>query len=92
MDLSTLLSELNTPLQQIIFDMILLFIVSKSYHFITVVTGFHVDLLKGCFWKCPILHSDVTLLYPLNWLFANTFWKSYMKRVLENIRKLTANS
>ena len=34
------------------------------------------------------LHSDVPLLYPLNWLFAKTFWKSYMKRVLENIKKM----
>jgi len=34
------------------------------------------------------LHSDVALLYPLNWLFAKTFWKVYMKRVLENIRQL----
>jgi hypothetical protein len=35
------------------------------------------------------LHSEIALLYPLNWLFAKTFWKVYMKRVLENIRKLT---
>ena len=35
------------------------------------------------------LHSDMALLYPLNWLFANTFWKTYMKRILENIRQLT---
>lgn len=34
------------------------------------------------------LHSTVTLLYPLNWLFAHTFWKTYMKRVLENVRQL----
>ena len=34
------------------------------------------------------LHSDLALLYPLNWLFAKTFWRIYMKRVLENIRKL----
>jgi hypothetical protein len=34
------------------------------------------------------LHSDVALLYPLNWLFTETFWKVYMKRVLENIRQL----
>jgi hypothetical protein len=34
------------------------------------------------------LHSDSPLLYPLNWLFAKTFWRVYMKRVLENIRKL----
>lgn len=34
------------------------------------------------------LHSDVALLYPLNWLFTNAFWKSYMKRVLENIRQM----
>ncbi len=34
------------------------------------------------------LHSTVPLLYPLNWLFTKTFWKKYMKRVLENIRQL----
>lgn len=34
------------------------------------------------------LHSNVFLLYPLNWVFANTFWKTYMKRVLENVRTL----
>jgi len=34
------------------------------------------------------LHSDSTLLYPLNFLFAKTFWRIYMKRVVENIRKL----
>lgn len=37
------------------------------------------------------LHSNTTLLYPLNWLFTKTFWKIYMKRVLENIRKMTLN-
>ncbi|MEO6187431.1 MAG: hypothetical protein ABIO82_06685 [Ginsengibacter sp.] len=34
------------------------------------------------------LHSDVVLLYPINWLFAKTFWKTYMKRVMENVRKM----
>ncbi len=34
------------------------------------------------------LHSDIALLYPLNWLFAKTFWRIYMKRVLENIRNM----
>lgn len=34
------------------------------------------------------LHSDIVLLYPLNWLLVRTFWKTYMKRVLENIRQL----
>ena len=38
------------------------------------------------------LHSDVTLLYPFNWLFAKTFWKTYMKRVLENVRKMACNN
>jgi hypothetical protein len=38
------------------------------------------------------LHSDITLLYPLNWLFANLFWRAYMKRVLENIRKMISNN
>lgn len=32
------------------------------------------------------LHSENKLLYPLNWLFAKTFWRMYMKRILENIR------
>ena len=36
------------------------------------------------------LHSDIALLYPLNWLFTKSFWKTYMKRVLENIRQLTS--
>jgi hypothetical protein len=35
------------------------------------------------------LHSDYALLYPLNWLFTKTYWRIYMKRVLENIRRLT---
>ncbi|MEZ4921406.1 MAG: hypothetical protein R2792_20090 [Saprospiraceae bacterium] len=34
------------------------------------------------------LYSNAPLLYPLNWVFAKTFWKTYMKRVVENIRKL----
>jgi hypothetical protein len=34
------------------------------------------------------LHSDVALLQPLNWLFAKTFWKRYMKRAIANIRKM----
>jgi hypothetical protein len=38
------------------------------------------------------LHSDIALLYPINWLFAKTFWMVYMKRVLENIRKLAYNN
>lgn len=34
------------------------------------------------------LHSEIALLYPLNWLFTKTFWRIYMKRVMENIRKM----
>ncbi|MBL0308523.1 MAG: hypothetical protein IPP77_02185 [Bacteroidetes bacterium] len=34
------------------------------------------------------LHSNVALLYPLNWLFANMFWRPYMKRVIENVRQM----
>lgn len=34
------------------------------------------------------LHAKNAWLYPLNWLFARLFWKTYMKRVLENIRKM----
>ena len=32
------------------------------------------------------LYSDIPLLYPVNWLFTKTFWKTYMKHVLENVR------
>ena len=38
------------------------------------------------------LHSDIALLYPLNWLFTKTFWRVYMKRVLENVRKLACGN
>ena len=34
------------------------------------------------------LHSNNPLFYPLNWLFAKTFWKTYMRRVLENVRNM----
>lgn len=39
-----------------------------------------------------IVNSDVALLYPLNWLFAKIFWKNYMKRILENIRKMVSEN
>lgn len=38
------------------------------------------------------LYSGIALLYPINWLFANTFWKTYMKRILENVRQLVYNN
>ena len=38
------------------------------------------------------LHSDIPFLYPINWLFTKTFWRMYMKQVLENIRKLAYNN
>ena len=34
------------------------------------------------------LHAKNAWLYPLNWLFAHVFWKAYMKKVLENIRRM----
>jgi hypothetical protein len=34
------------------------------------------------------LHSVNGLLYPINWLFTKLFWKTYMKRVVENVRQL----
>ena len=37
------------------------------------------------------LHAKNPFLYPVNWIFAKTFWKTYMKRVLENIRIMTLN-
>lgn len=32
------------------------------------------------------LYADTFVLYPLNWLFAKTFWRIYMNRVLQNVR------
>jgi len=37
------------------------------------------------------LHSKGFILYPLCWIFGKTFWKTYMNRVLENIRKMAYN-
>ncbi len=37
------------------------------------------------------LHSNNPILYPLNWVFGKIFWKTYMKRVLENIREMAYN-
>lgn len=34
------------------------------------------------------LHADIAILYPLNWLFAKTSWRTYMKRVLENVKQM----
>lgn len=34
------------------------------------------------------LYSESPFFYPFNWIFARTFWKTYMKRVLENIREM----
>lgn len=37
------------------------------------------------------LHANNPLFYPINWIFAKTFWTIYMKRVLENIRQMAYN-
>lgn len=34
------------------------------------------------------LHSKSRWLYPIDWLFAKTFWIIYMKRVLGNIKNM----
>lgn len=34
------------------------------------------------------LHAGSPWLRPLQWLFANVFWKIYMRRVIENVRAL----
>jgi hypothetical protein len=38
------------------------------------------------------LHSNIALLYPINLLFAHTFWKIYMKRVLGNVRQMACQN
>lgn len=37
------------------------------------------------------LHANNPIFYPLNWIFVKTFWKIYMKRVLENVRQMAYN-
>lgn len=37
------------------------------------------------------LYADNFLLYPFNWLFTKIFWRIYMRRVVENIRKMIEN-
>jgi hypothetical protein len=37
------------------------------------------------------LHSEMAILYPINWIFAKTFWRTYMKRVVENVRLMAYN-
>ena len=34
------------------------------------------------------LYAKTPLLYFVQWIFAKTFWKMYMKRVLQNIRNM----
>jgi hypothetical protein len=34
------------------------------------------------------LHSNASWLYPLQWIFAQLFWKRYMHHVLENVRAM----
>ncbi|MEZ5012700.1 MAG: hypothetical protein R2794_00250 [Chitinophagales bacterium] len=34
------------------------------------------------------LHARTILFFPLNWLFTKWFWHVYMKKVMENIRRL----
>jgi len=38
------------------------------------------------------LHSDIGLLYLMHWLFAQTMWRVYMRRVLENVRQLAMSA
>jgi hypothetical protein len=38
------------------------------------------------------LLADAPWLYPLQWLFARTFWRIYMGRVLENVRAMAEGS
>jgi hypothetical protein len=37
------------------------------------------------------LFSNQPIFYPLNWIFAKIFWKSYMKRVSNNIKVMAYN-
>jgi len=37
------------------------------------------------------LYAKTPIFYPFNWLFTKTFWRVYMKRVTENIRRMALN-
>lgn len=45
-------------------------------------------LIEYTYW----LHSNSPMLYPFNWIFVKLFWKRYMKRVVENIRKMVTEN
>jgi hypothetical protein len=45
-------------------------------------------LIEYTFW----MHSNLIILFPLNWLFTHVFWKRYMRQVTENIRQLAYNN
>lgn len=34
------------------------------------------------------LHSNQPLLYPLQWIFSNFYWKKYMNHVVKRISQL----
>ena len=34
------------------------------------------------------LYANGFMLYPLQWTFANVFWKNYMKKVYQNVEAL----
>ncbi|MBK7441655.1 MAG: SRPBCC family protein [Chitinophagales bacterium] len=38
------------------------------------------------------MHANQPIFYPFTWLFTKTFWRTYMKRVVENIRKMAYNN
>lgn len=38
------------------------------------------------------LYSNKLFFYFFEWIFVKSFWKIYMKRVVENIRKMIANN
>lgn len=38
------------------------------------------------------LFSNKAIFYPLNWLFVKIFWKSYLKRVVNNIKIMAYNN
>lgn len=38
------------------------------------------------------LHTNSPFWYPMAWMFTRLFWKSYMRQVLENIRKMAEGS
>jgi len=39
-----------------------------------------------------LMFSNKPILFPFNWIFAKVFWRTYMKKVIKNIKNMAYNN